>query len=107
MKKVEKILLNITNEFKGLILSFPKPQVWFFEMRDYYNLFYLLFWMNAKHWRQIRVLRSNIYKRIWEEFQKEGIKVPVYRVELDTKKITLEKFMEIMNGEEEQKDRTD
>ncbi|RUM59309.1 MAG: hypothetical protein DSY60_00005 [Persephonella sp.] len=99
MKKVEEILLNITQEFKGLILSFPKPQVWFFEMKDYYNLFYLLFWMNAKHWRQIRVLRSNIYKRMWEEFQKEGIKVPVYKVEINSKNIPLEKFKEIMEEE--------
>ena len=100
IKKIEEILLNITQEYKGLILSFPKPQVWFFEMRDYYNLFYLLFWMNAKHWRQIRVLRSNIYKRMWEEFKKAGIKVPVYRVELDTKEISLEKFKEIMEDAE-------
>jgi small-conductance mechanosensitive channel len=81
-KKVEEILLKITNEYKGLILPYPRPQVWFFEMKDYYNLFYLLFWMNAKHWRQIRLLRSNIYKRVWEEFKKEGISVPVISIEL-------------------------
>ncbi len=81
-KKVEEILLKITSEYKGLILPYPRPQVWFFEMKDYYNLFYLLFWMNAKHWRQIRLLRSNIYKRVWEEFKKEGIDVPVISIEL-------------------------
>ncbi|NPA53387.1 MAG: mechanosensitive ion channel, partial [Aquificae bacterium] len=81
-KKVEEILLKVTNEYKGLILPYPRPQVWFFEMKDYYNLFYLLFWMNAKHWRQIRLLRSNIYKRVWEEFKKEGIEVPVISIEL-------------------------
>jgi len=73
-KKVEEILLKVLDEFKGLILPFPKPQVWFFEVKDYYNLYYLLFWMNARHWRQIRVLRSNIYKRAWEEFKKAGIR---------------------------------
>ncbi len=98
IKKVEKILLDITQEFKGLILSFPKPQVWFFEVKDYYILFYLLFWMNSKHWRQIRLLRSNIYKRMWEEFKKEGIKVPVYRIELDTKEIPFEKFQKVMES---------
>ena len=81
-KKVEQILLKIVTEYKGLILSYPRPQVWFFEMKDYYNLFYLLFWMNAKHWRQIRLLRSNIYKRAWEEFKKEGIEIPVISIEL-------------------------
>jgi len=92
-KEVEKILLDVLEEFKGLILPFPKPQVWFFEMKDYYNLYYLLFWMNARHWRQIRVLRSNIYKRAWEEFKKAGIKVPVYKVEIEEKMgIKLEKM---------------
>ncbi|WP_457641923.1 mechanosensitive ion channel family protein [Persephonella sp.] len=81
-KKVEEVLLKVTEEFKGLILPFPKPQVWFFEMKDYYNLYYLLFWINARHWRQIRLLRSNIYKRVWEEFEKEGIKVPVINIEI-------------------------
>ncbi len=82
IKKVEEILLKVVNEYKGLILPYPRPQVWFFEMKDYYNLFYLLFWMNAKHWRQMRLLRSNIYKRVWEEFKKEGIEVPVISIEL-------------------------
>ncbi len=81
-KKVEEILLKVLSEYKGLVLSYPRPQVWFFEMKDYYNLFYLLFWMNAKHWRQIRLLRSNIYKRAWEEFKKEGIDIPVISIEL-------------------------
>ncbi len=84
-KKIENILLDILKEYKGLVLSYPKPQVWFFEMKDYYNLFYLLFWMNAKHWRQIRLLRSNIYKRAWEEFKKEGIEIPVISIELKEK----------------------
>ncbi len=86
-RKVEKILLNVIQEYRGLILSYPKPQVWFFEMKDYYNLFYLLFWMNAKHWRQIRLLRSNVYKRAWEEFKKEGIEVPVISIEFKDSKL--------------------
>jgi small-conductance mechanosensitive channel len=97
-KEVERILLNVLEDFKGLILPFPKPQVWFFEMKDYYNLYYLLFWMNARHWRQIRVLRSNIYKKAWEEFKKAGIEIPVYKVEIEEKMdLKLERFNKNLN----------
>ncbi len=93
-KKVEEILLKVADEFTPIILVTPeKPQVWYNRILDYYDEYVLLFWINAYNWRRIQRLKSDIYKRVWEEFQKEGIKIPVINVEV---KGELEELQNIM-----------
>ena len=82
-KKVEEILLKVAEECRPPILHTPeKPQVWFNSIKDYYDEYVLLFWINAYNWRKIQKLKSDIYKRVWEEFRKEGIEVPVINIEI-------------------------
>ena len=82
-KKVEEILLKVADEFTPVVLLSPeKPQVWYNRILDYYDEYILLFWINAYNWRRIQRLKSDIYKRVWEEFKKEGIQIPVINVEV-------------------------
>jgi small-conductance mechanosensitive channel len=82
-QKVEEILLNVAEQFTPIVQYSPeKPQVWYNRILDYYDEYVLLFWINAYNWRRMQRLKSDIYKRVWEEFKKEGIKIPVINVEV-------------------------
>ncbi len=81
-EKVEKIMLNSLKQFERYLVKYPKPQVWFYEMKDYYNEFVLVVWIDARIWKKIIWLKSEIYKRIWEEFKNNNIEVPVINVEI-------------------------
>jgi small-conductance mechanosensitive channel len=81
-EKVEEILLKVIQEFERFLVRYPKPQVWFNQIKDYYNEYVLVFWIDARNWKKIMWLKSEVYKRVWEEFEKEDIKVPVINVEI-------------------------
>ncbi len=82
-EKVEKILIDTAYEFKRYLAKYHSPQVWFFDIKDYYNEFVLVIWIDARNWKKIIWLRSEIYKKAFDKFKKEGIEVPVIRVDLE------------------------
>ncbi|RMA97183.1 mechanosensitive ion channel family protein [Hydrogenothermus marinus] len=81
-KKVEEILLSSVEDFKNFLSKYNKPQVWFFEMKDYYNEYVLVIWIDARNWKRIIWLKSEIYKKAWEKFEEEGIEIPVTTIEI-------------------------
>ncbi len=82
-EKVEKILLEVLSDFDRFIVRYPKPQVMFFSIKDYYNEYVLMVWIDARNWKKIIWLRSEMYKKAFERLQQEGIKVPVISVEIE------------------------
>ena len=81
-EKVEKILIETANEFKRFLAKYYTPQVWFFDIKDYYNEYVLVLWIDARNWKKIIWLRSEIYKKAAEKLKKAGIKFPVITIEL-------------------------
>ena len=81
-EKVEKILIDTAYEYKRYLAKYHSPQVWFFEIKDYYNEFVLVIWIDARNWKKIIWLKSEIYKKAFDRFKAENIEVPVIKVDL-------------------------
>ena len=81
-EKVEKILIDTAYEYKRYLAKYHFPQVWFFEIKDYYNEFVLVMWIDARNWKKIIWLKSEIYKKAFDKFKEENIEVPVIKVDL-------------------------
>ncbi|RUM47046.1 MAG: hypothetical protein DSY47_07270 [Hydrogenothermus sp.] len=81
-EKVEKILIDTAYEYKRYLAKYYSPQVWFFEIKDYYNEFVLVMWIDARNWKKIIWLKSEIYKKAFDKFKAENIEVPVIKVDL-------------------------
>jgi small-conductance mechanosensitive channel len=73
-REVEKILLDVAGR-EPLISKAMKPAVRFVEYGDSSLNFQLLIWMDVKKHAR-RMVRSNLYFAIFDEFKKAGIEIP-------------------------------
>jgi len=86
-EKVEEILLSVAEEFKRYLAKYYRPQVWFFEIKDYYNEYVLVLWIDARNWKKIIWLKSEVYKKAWDRFKKEGIEIPVINIKVNSQEM--------------------
>ena len=73
--KVREILIAAAKEHEK-VLKNPEPNVWFTEYADSAIVFYLLIWVNIRQLWKINPVISDLYFRVWYEFEKQDIVIP-------------------------------
>ena len=72
--KVRDIVIEVAKEHDG-VLKHPAPQLWFSEYADS-SLNFLLFIWTSRYIQNPAVLKSELYYKIFERFDEEGIEIP-------------------------------
>jgi len=78
--RVKAILLRVAASHPG-VLQRPEPEVQFPEMGEKGLVFDLLVWIDFRVTSEGGV-RSDLNYRVWEEFQREGIAIPVQEIDV-------------------------
>jgi small-conductance mechanosensitive channel len=81
--KIKEILLAVANEHKG-VLAKPAADVIFIEYGDSSLNFELMVW-TSKYIDRPKILRSELYFRIFEEFKKQAVEIPFPQRDLHLK----------------------
>jgi len=78
--RVKEILLRVAASHPQ-VLPRPQPEVQFPEMGEKGLVFELLVWIDFRETSEAG-LRSDLNFKVWEEFRREGIEIPVQEIDL-------------------------
>jgi small-conductance mechanosensitive channel len=81
--KIKDILIQVASEHKG-VLAKPAPDVIFIEYGDSSLNFELMVW-TSKYINRPKILQSELYFRIFEEFKKQSVEIPFPQRDLHLK----------------------
>jgi len=81
--KIKEILLAVASVHKG-VLTKPSPDVIFIEYGDSSLNFELMVW-TSKYINRPKILQSELYFSIFEEFKKQGVEIPFPQRDLHLK----------------------
>ena len=72
--KVKEIVIEVAKSHDG-VLKHPSPELWFSEYADSSLNFLLVVW-TSRYIQNPAVLKSELYYKIFERFNEEGIEIP-------------------------------